>query len=259
VRFEHDKGGPYPLEVKLSEGKHKWCACGKTSEGSLLRRLTCGGYARIADLRACACTIRVGTTSAEVHERHERFHDEGNYVNTTMKRTRPVWMLVLLACVLLLAALAGGCKSATKEQTPAANPDKKAMLESVAKWYTAQGALDLAGFKAGIYDPDNILGVATMTAAPKGAKKAEVKWSWSGDNIVLTIPSEQSTITLTASPNQANVVLLKDAAGQGGTFIMKKEGTVWKIDVSETQKATQAQSAAPQSGSGTGAPTTTTP
>ncbi len=32
MRFEHDKGGPYPLEVKLGEGKHKWCACGRTKK-----------------------------------------------------------------------------------------------------------------------------------------------------------------------------------------------------------------------------------
>ena len=58
------------------------------------------------------------------------------------------------------------------------------MLESVAKWYVAQGALDIAGFKAGIYDPEDILGVATMTAAPEGAQKSEVKWEWAGETVV---------------------------------------------------------------------------
>lgn len=29
-RFENDKGGPYPMKVKLAAGKYKWCACGKT-------------------------------------------------------------------------------------------------------------------------------------------------------------------------------------------------------------------------------------
>ena len=132
------------------------------------------------------------------------------------------------------------------------------MLEAVAKWYVAQGALDMAGFKAGIYDPEDILGVATMTAAPEGAEKSEVKWEWAGETIVVTVPSEQSTITLTASPEQANVVLLKDAIGQDGTFVMKNDNGVWKIDVAETQKVSDAQSAAPQETTGS-APATEAP
>jgi len=179
-------------------------------------------------------------------------------VKTTKKRTQPVWMLALLACVLLLAGVAGGCKSASSGGEKTAAPDKKAMLEAVAKWYVAQGALDIAGFKAGIYDPENILGVATMTAAPAGAEKSEVKWVWQGETIVVTVPSEQSTITLVASPQQANVVLLKDALGQGGTFVMKEDGGVWKIDVAETQKVSAAENAVPQEATGS-APATEAP
>jgi hypothetical protein len=178
-------------------------------------------------------------------------HDEGIYVKTTTKRTRPVWMLALLACVLLLAGVAAGCKSASTTETSTGTTDKKAMLEAVAKWYTAQGALDLAGFKAGIYDPEDILGVATMTAIPEGAEKAEVKWSWAGEKIVLSIPTQETTITLAASPEQANVVLLVDANGQGGTYVMKKDGAVWKIDVAETQKVGEAAASAAASSTAT--------
>lgn len=155
-------------------------------------------------------------------------------------------MLAVLACVLLLAGIVVGCK-------PAAQDEKKAMIESVAKWYAAQGALDIVGFKAGIYDPTDILKVATMTAAPEGAKKSEVKWEWVGETIVVTVPSEQSTVTLSASPEQANVVLLKDALGEAGTLIMKKVDGSWKIDIAETQKISAASAA------GSSAPATPAP
>ena len=69
------------------------------------------------------------------------------------------------------------------------------------------------------------------------------------------IPSEQTTLTLTASPEQVNVVLLKDALGQNGTFVMKKDANVWKIDVAETQKVSAAKSAEPA----TSTPTTKAP
>ena len=107
-------------------------------------------------------------------------YDEGIHVKMNTNK-RPTWMLALLACALLLAGVAAGCKSASNTATPTAAPaEKKAMLESVAKWYVAQGALDMKGFKDGVYDPQNILGVATMTAAPEGAQKSDVKWSWVG-------------------------------------------------------------------------------
>jgi hypothetical protein len=157
-------------------------------------------------------------------------------VNTTNTHKRPAWMLALLACVLLLAGVAAGCKSASTSST-ASQADKKPMIESVAKFFVAQGALDIPGIKAGIYDPENIWGVATMTAAPAGMQKATITWVWEGDKIVLTAPSEAGTATLSASPTQANVVLLTvPQGGQGQTFVMKKDGGVWKIDVTETMK-----------------------
>lgn len=152
-------------------------------------------------------------------------------------------MLALLACVLLLTGVAAGCKSASKD--PAT--DKKAMLEAVANWQVAQGKLDLAGVKAGIYDPSDIFGIATMTAVPEGVAAYEVKWEWVGDTIVLAVPSQQATVTLSASPAQANVVLLKDTGGQGQTLVMKQVDDAWKIDVAETQKITQAGSGEPTS------------
>lgn len=157
--------------------------------------------------------------------------------------------MALLVCALLFVGIAAGCKVAPDE--------KKVMLESVAKWYVAQGSLDIAAFKAGIYDPTDSLGVATMTTAPEGATKSEVKWVWTGDKIVVTVPSAPSTITLSASPNQANVILLQDQLGQDGTFVMKKIDNVWKIDVVETQKLTDA--AAAGSVGATSTPSTGTP
>jgi len=158
----------------------------------------------------------------------------------TRNRRQTGWQLALLAAVLMLAGIVAGCASGSGASDP--STDKKAMLESVAKWYTAQGSLDMVAFKAGIYDPQDILGVATMTAAPPGASKAEVKWNWSGETILVTVPSEQSTITLSVDAAKPTTVQLKDATGQGGVFIMKKVDNVWKIDVAETQKASAAQS-----------------
>lgn len=155
-------------------------------------------------------------------------------------RTKRVWMSALLACALLLAGFSAGCKSPASSGGGPSAGDKKAMIEAVAKWYVAQGELDINGFKAGIYDPDDLLGVATMTTAPEGAEKSEVKWSWVGETAVVTIPSQETTAILSASPTVPNGVLLKDETGQGSnTFIMKNDNGVWKIDVAETQKATQ--------------------
>ena len=155
-----------------------------------------------------------------------------------------------LMCAFALAALAGGC---SKGSSSAPSGDKKAMVEAVANWYAAQGNLDMAGFKAGIYDPDNVLGVATATAPPKTAKKAVVSWKWVGDNVIISMPSQQSTLTIGVSTTAADTVTLKDSTGQAGTFVMKNVGGVWKIDVNATQKAANAAN------SGTSGSTTKTP
>ena len=165
-------------------------------------------------------------------------------MKTTNTRKRPAWMLALLACTLMLAGVTAGCKTASKEATVTPE-DKKAMIESVAKFFVAQGALDIPGVKASIYDPENIFGVATMTVAPEGAQKTEIKYAWKGDTILLTIPSQQTSATLSASVEQTNVVTLKDPAGQGQTFVMRKDGNVWKIDVSATTKVAPGASAPP--------------
>lgn len=174
-------------------------------------------------------------------------------MNGTRTRTKEVWVLALLACVMLLAALVGGCKASSTTSTTPQNQaaDKKAMIEAVAKWYAAQGNLDIAGYKAGIYDPKNILGVATMTAPPAGAKKTVVKWVWVGDNAVITMPAQQTTITVSASPTETAVVNLKDALGETGLFVMKNDNGVWKIDIAATQSKSAANSGA--------APTTSAP
>jgi hypothetical protein len=162
-------------------------------------------------------------------------------------------MLALLACALLVLGVIAGCAPAKKADT--LTPEKKAMVESVAKWYVAQGALDLAGFKAGIYDPNDVLGVASMTAPPKDAKKSEVKWAWVGDAVVLTIASDQTTVTLTPSSTATDVVSVSDTNGSAGKFIMINQNGVWKIDVNKTQEAAAAAS---QSASGS-APASGTP
>ena len=53
-------------------------------------------------------------------------------------------------------------------------------------------------------------------------------------------------------------MLLKDPLGQGGTFVMKNDDGVWKIDVTETQKVSTAAGGAPQEATGS-APTTEAP
>lgn len=150
--------------------------------------------------------------------------------------------MALLACVLLLAGIVAGCTQGGSGETGSTvTDDQKAMLEAVAKWHVAQGAVDLAGYKAGVYDPEDILGIATMTTPPPDAEKYDVKWAWSGDKIVLSIPSESTTITLSAPADKPGVVSLMDTFGQSATYVMKKDGAVWKIDIAKTQEAAKAQ------------------
>lgn len=149
---------------------------------------------------------------------------------------------LLMVCVALLALLISGCSGG--------GSDQKAQLETVGKFYAAQGALDLPALKAALYDPKNISGIATATVPP-GAQKTEIAWKSVGDTVVITIPSQSTTLTASIAKSPPNAVLISDGSGQGQaqTLIMKKDGDVWKIDVAETEKASKA--AAP---SGQGAP-----
>lgn len=175
-------------------------------------------------------------------------------MNASKQTRRSGLLAVLLATALVFAFAVTGCKSAAKSTL---TDQQKSMIESVAKWYEAQGKLDVKGYKAGIYDPDDILGVATMTAPPKGATETTVTWSWQGDNVVILIPSQAATITVAVSPTSANTVLLTSGAGSGSdSIVMTDVAGVWKIDVNATQQAAAAAAAQQSGGSGT---TTTTP
>ena len=165
--------------------------------------------------------------------------------STGMIRTLAV---AALACALVLAALLGGCSKGSGSTS--SGSDNKAMVQAVANWYVAQGNLDMAGFKAGLYDPNNVLGVATATAPPAGAKKSPVTVVWVGDTAKIAMPSQQSTLTVAASTTSPNTVNLMDSAGQSGTFVMRNVNGVWKIDVDATQAAAN-KANTPAQGSGT--------
>jgi hypothetical protein len=151
---------------------------------------------------------------------------------------------LLLICMAVLALLIAGCSGGASS----GGSDSKAMVEAVGKFYAAQGALDLPGMRAALYDPTNVSGIATATV-PADAKKTEVVWKAVGDTGIITIPSQELTLTVSAAKTPANAVTVADPSGQSETLIMKKDGNVWKIDVAETQKAAAAkQGSAPSPG-----------
>jgi len=144
-------------------------------------------------------------------------------------------IIAVFACGLLLFGVMAGCKTTSSKLTA----DQRAMLEAIGKWYVAQGQLDIKGFKAGIHDPEDILGVATATAPPEGATKTEVKWKWAGDTIVIDVPSQQSSVTVSASKTTPNLIEVKDSTGGTAVYVMTKIGGTWKLDVSKTKKAAE--------------------
>ncbi len=154
-------------------------------------------------------------------------------------------LALLVICAALVALLVSGCSGG---KSTGASADQKAMLDAVGKFYVAQASLDLAGMKAALYDPQDISGIATATVPP-GATKAEVAAKPVGETVVITIPSQELTLTASVSTASVNAVKLSDPNGQSITLIMKKDGSAWKIDVAETQRvsAEQAGGAAGQS------------
>jgi hypothetical protein len=164
--------------------------------------------------------------------------NKSGHVRQTLKPGAKALVSLLAIFVLLLAILLAGCSGGTS-----AGSDQKAMMETVGKFYAAQGALDLAAMKAALYDPTNVSGIATATVPP-GAQKTEVNWKNVGDTVVITAPSRELTLTVTALKTPANAVKIADPSGQGETLIMKKDGKVWKIDFVETQKASAASAPA---------------
>jgi hypothetical protein len=164
-------------------------------------------------------------------------------VNTVKKRTWSASTLALPAVICVLAAVlvASGCSAASTSVDP--TQDRKAMMETAANWYVALGAQDLNGKKAAVYDPGNILGYATATPAPASAPRTAIAWRWDGDNIVMSSPSKDSTVTITNSAATPNNVELYSAGGTGGTLVMTKIDGKWKIDAAATQKASDAAAA----------------
>ena len=155
--------------------------------------------------------------------------------------------IAMLAFVALLAL--GAC---AKSSTPTVSAqDKKAMMETVAKWNVAQGAVDIPGLKALVYDPKDELGLATATP-PADAEKVKVAWKWDGDKILMTAPDVPDITTMTIAPatSTPNAVLMEGGNGTPPlSFVMKKVDGVWKIDVPETLKlaaaSAQGESAVP--------------
>ena len=157
--------------------------------------------------------------------------------------------VLLIVCVALFAMILAGCSSA--------GSDQKAMRETVGKFYAAQGALDLATIRASLYDPQNKSGLATATVPP-GATKTDVTWKTVGDTVVVLIPSQELTLTVSTPKTPPNAVLLSDGSGQGQTLIMRKDGSAWKIDFEATEKAAS-QAAGPAPGTGGSAAATPAP
>jgi hypothetical protein len=161
-------------------------------------------------------------------------------LGTVAKRT----LVALVVCLSLVALAITGCAGAKSSGVSA---DQKAQLETVAKFYKAQGNLDIPGMRAALYDPKDVAGLATATVPP-GAQKAEVVATNVGSTIVITIPSQELTMTASVPKTPANAVLVSAPTGQATTLIMKKDGNVWKIDVAETEKASAAAAAGGSSG-----------
>ena len=164
----------------------------------------------------------------------------------TTSNRRPTARLVVAAVMLSLVGVLGLAACAQSSNSAASTQqDHQAMMETVAKWYVAEGAANLDGIKAAVYDPTAILGLATATPPPADQPTTTVVWKWVGEKIVLTVPKspEEPTVTVVASATP-DVVLLSDATGAGGTLYMRKVNGVWKIDVLATQKAAEAADAA---------------
>jgi hypothetical protein len=150
-------------------------------------------------------------------------------------------LVLLVVCLALVALFVTGCSGGSA----GGSADSKAQLETIAKFYKAQGNLDLPGMRAALYDPQDVAGLATATVPPE-AQKAEVITKNVGNTVLITIPSQELTMTASIAKTPANAVTLAAPTGQSTTLIMKKDGSVWKIDVVETEKA----SAAAAGGSG---------
>jgi len=153
----------------------------------------------------------------------------------------PTARLVVAVTMLALVAVLGLGACAKSNGSTVSAQDRKAMMETVAKWNVAQGAVDLPGLRGLIYDPQNELGLATATP-PADTQKIKVAWKWAGDKIVMTAPDvpEITTMTIAPATSTPNAVLMEGGTAPPLSFIMKKVDGVWKIDVPETLKAAAA-------------------
>jgi hypothetical protein len=152
------------------------------------------------------------------------------------------------AFLIALALMVTGCSansSGAKKSDPKA--DRKAMMETVAKFYVAQGAQDLKGIKSAIHDPDNIMELPTETPPATDAETTTIKWQWNGDKITLQSESEEATYTLSSSEASPNVVKLTDATGETlGELVMTQKNGAWLIDVAAVKKAAEDAANSPE-------------
>jgi hypothetical protein len=173
-------------------------------------------------------------------------------VNTGRARWRsriPV-ALVVAACAIVVAATIAGCSSTSSPSGTSITSDQKAMVETVGKWYVAEGSFDIPALKAIVYDPNDIMGLATATP-PAGALTTTVTTSWQGEKLIISAPSIETTIVAMVATSTPNAVAISDGTGQSGILIMKKISGAWKIDVAETQKASSTAAGAQPPSDGT--------
>jgi hypothetical protein len=152
-------------------------------------------------------------------------------------------LVLLVVCLSLVALFVAGCSGKSGGVTA----DQKAQMETVANFYKAQGALDITKMRASLYDPQDVAGLATATV-PAGAQKAEVIATNVGDTIVISIPSQELTMTAAVATSTPNAIWVSAPNGQGTTLVMKKDANVWKIDVVETEKVGAAAAAGTSGG-----------
>jgi hypothetical protein len=164
-------------------------------------------------------------------------------------RTGSSKVLASLALAFLIAAalMVAGCSTTSASKPVDPKAERKAMMETVAKYYVAQGAMDLDTVRTLVHDPDNIMELPTSTPTPAEGETTTVRWAWNGDMIVLNAESDAATFTLSSTEASPNVVKLSDSTGENlGELVVKKVDGVWRIDVAAVQKAAEEQANSPE-------------
>ncbi|MDR3686172.1 MAG: hypothetical protein P4L93_04355 [Coriobacteriia bacterium] len=153
--------------------------------------------------------------------------------------------VVILGLLIATALAAVGCSASKQSVDPIV--DRKAKMETAAKFYVADAARNIEGLKALVYDPTNYMGLATATPPAAGTPTASVTWSWQGADIVMREKSDPATYTISSTEASPSVVTLKDANGQLlDTLFVKKIDNEWRIDAQAIEKAVEAQAKTPE-------------